>query len=221
MSFPDKFQLTTITEQNLIQQNLAQLIYTTGKFENLSTSLTDTICILNNEPAPAATPRDIATIISLNHAFQSILAQKLPLIYPDIFVLNQDINNSRPSSGQLRTNDVTVALTNDVWLPPLPDPQRTPRELTNILTGSTTTTEKALNLNLYLSRWQLFMDGNKRTAIVAANALMIQAGAGLLAIPENKMHWYRSQLQKYYRSGRDASLKQWLYDNCVFGIAEN
>jgi len=220
LSFPDKFQLTAITEQNLIQQNLAQLIYTTGKFENLSTSLTDTIRILNNESVPNATPRDITTIISLQHAFQDILAQKLPLIYQDIFVINQDINHSRPSSGQLRTNDVTVALTNDIWLPPLPDPQRTPQELTNILTSSTTATEKALNLNLYLSRWQLFTDGNKRTAIVAANALMIQAGAGLLAIPENKIHWYRSQLQKYYRSGRDASLKQWLYDNCVFGIAE-
>lgn len=204
-----------------MSQNLVQLIYTTGKFENLSTSLLDTESILNNESIQNAKPEDVVTIIHLKRAFQYILNLKTRFSYIDILTINQIVKGGQPGTGMLRSQDVKVALTNDVWLPPLPDPQRTPQELTNILTSSASATEKALNLNLYLSRWQLFMDGNKRTAIVAANALMIQAGAGLLAIPENKMHWYRSQLQKYYRSSRDANLKQWLYDNCVFGIAEN
>ncbi len=204
-----------------MSQNLVQLIYTTGKFENLSTSLLDTESILNNESLQNAKPEDVVTIIHLKRAFQYVLNLKTNFNYTDILTINQIVKGGQPGTGMLRSQDVKVALTNDIWLPPLPEPQRTQQELVNILTSSATATERALNLNLYLSRWQLFMDGNKRTAIVAANALMVQAGAGLLAIPENKMHWYRSQLQKHCRSGHDTSLKQWLYDNCVFGIAEN
>ena len=67
---------------------------------------------------------------------------------------------------------------------------------------------------LTLSRQQIFTNGNKRTA----NALMYQAKVGLLAVPEKKMHWYLSQLAKYYKTGRADQLKRWLYEHAVFGI---
>ncbi|WP_258441468.1 hypothetical protein [Lacticaseibacillus rhamnosus] len=48
--------------------------------------------------------------------------------------------------------------------------------------------------------------------------MMYQAKVGLLAVPEKKMHWYLSQLAKYYKTGRADQLKRWLYEHAVFGI---
>ncbi|QBA78818.1 hypothetical protein EVE91_15765 (plasmid) [Lactiplantibacillus plantarum] len=43
-------------------------------------------------------------------------------------------------------------------------------------------TQQAIKLMLHFSRSQWFADGNKRTALVVANAILFTKGAGLLAI---------------------------------------
>ncbi|WP_125683572.1 Fic family protein [Levilactobacillus yonginensis] len=216
MTLANKAHLDQAAERNLITGNLDQLIYTAGKFENLQTSLLDTQSIINNEPVPDAKPEDVVTIINLQRAFKYVLDLNAYPQLTDLLTINQIIKGGDPAAGKLRTTDVKVALTNDVWLPPLPVKADVEKQLKYLLTPDQTATEYALQLNLYLSRCQLFIDGNMRTALVAANAILIAAGAGLFAIPENKMHGYRSQLQKYYRSGKTESLLQWLYENCVF-----
>jgi len=104
------------------------------------------------------------------------------------------------------------------WVPPIPDRSKSIKRLTDILTAERSVTERAMDLALYLSRWQLFSTGNYQTAFVAANGLMMAAGAGLLAIPAERVHWYGVQLQQYQQSGRSLVLKQWLYGNAVWGL---
>lgn len=77
-----------------------------------------------------------------------------------------------------------------------------------------------MDLALYLSRWQPFADGNQRTAWVAANGLMMAAGAGLLLPPLDRLDWYLRQLHQYCRAGRALEIKQWLYRNAVWGTAD-
>ena len=43
----------------------------------------------------------------------------------------------------------------------------------------------AINLCLYVMKTQVFIDGNKRAAVIFANHYMISKGAGLLVIPES------------------------------------
>lgn len=43
-------------------------------------------------------------------------------------------------------------------------------------------TEKALRLFLFISKNQIFWDGNKRTALLTANKIMFQTGVGLLSV---------------------------------------
>lgn len=218
MPFPNKFTLSVDAQRNLILQNLVQLVYTTGKFERLQTTLLDTESIINNETNTNVRPDDIVTVINLKRGYQYILNLADKLDFNHILILNNIIQGGIPAGGKLRTEAVQVPLTNDVWLPPLPNEDKVQNDLATLFNSGKSATEQAIDLNLYLSKRQLFNNGNKRTAIVAANALMIQDNAGMLAIPENKMHWYRSQLAKYYRSNRDIQIKQWLYDECIFGI---
>ena len=122
------------------------------------------------------------------------------------------------TKGKFRTKTVLVGLTNEDYVPAIPNEANVTKNLEALLTSQKSATEKAILLMLTLSRQQIFTNGNKRTAIVAANALMYQAKVGLLAVPEKKMHWYLSQLAKYYKTGRADQLKRWLYEHAVFGI---
>lgn len=110
-----------------------------------------------------------------------------------------------------------VPLTNTDWTPPIPHSERLKKRFDRLLASSTSATDKALDLILDISRWQYFEDGNKRTALFGANRILLQAGAGLFAIPENKMHRYQSKLQKYDRQGDRRNIKNWMYENCLFG----
>ena len=49
---------------------------------------------------------------------------------------------------------------------------------------------------------QIFIDGNKRTAIIFANHYMIKNGEGLLVVPESKVGEFKALLVAYYE-GRD------------------
>lgn len=47
-------------------------------------------------------------------------------------------------------------------------------------------TEQAINVMLWVMQRQMFIDGNKRTAMLIANKLMIENGCGIISIPIEK-----------------------------------
>jgi DNA-binding XRE family transcriptional regulator len=64
----------------------------------------------------------------------------------------------------------------------------------------------------------LFWDGNKRTAMLAANRILIRAGAGILLIPDRSMAAFSSQLSAFYESGDPGELERFLYSEALFGM---
>ncbi len=54
---------------------------------------------------------------------------------------------------------------------------------------------------LYIMRKQMFLDGNKRTAMLAGNAEMIASGCGIISVPIEKQRDFTMLLIKYYESG--------------------
>ena len=71
---------------------------------------------------------------------------------------------------------------------------------------------------LAFMRQQIFWDGNKRTATLFANALLIEKGCGILEISELQMSEFNEKLSAFYRSGDDFDVAAFLYQNCIFGI---
>lgn len=68
-------------------------------------------------------------------------------------------------------------------------------------------------------RSQLFYDGNKRIAMMAANKIMIHGGAGIISIAQKNKLTFLSLLVKFYETGDDSTIKQFVYDYCIDGIA--
>lgn len=67
---------------------------------------------------------------------------------------------------------------------------------------------------------QLFWDGNKRTSMLAANKEMIVHGKGVISVPIDKIELFNRHLSDFYNddANKDA-LKQFVYDECISGIA--
>lgn len=221
--FEDKYHLSPRDEKLLFEKNLVSMIYLAGKYENLSTTLLQTKAIVENLTVDGVKPEDVQTVLNLKAAYQFVmrLHNVAEIDTETIKQINLIVQGAgEPDAGQIRTKSVVVGLTNEDYVPPIPFENNVVQTVNAILHSETSATDKAITLMLTLSRLQVFTDGNKRTAIVVANALMYQANVGLLAVPEKKMHWYLSQLAKYYKTGRIRVIKQWLYDHAVFGINE-
>ena len=64
----------------------------------------------------------------------------------------------------------------------------------------------------------MFWDGNKRTSLVAANKLLLEAGAGMFTIQEKNMEQFNVLLVSYYDTGEGEALKAFLYVQAVQGL---
>ncbi|WP_203626420.1 Fic family protein [Lacticaseibacillus mingshuiensis] len=216
----DKFKLTPEDEQLLFEKNLDGLIYSAGKFENLPTTRLDTKSIIENLAVEGVKPRDVEIILNMKHAFAYVQAVKAqtPASLAEIKRINQLVQGGTASdAGELRRRDVFIPLSGEDYVPAVPDVKEVAEQLNALAKRATSATALAIESMLYLSKHQLFSDGNKRTALIYANLIMYRNNCGIIAIPDTKMHWYLSLLTKYYLTGNRA-VERWSYDNAVFGL---
>ena len=66
---------------------------------------------------------------------------------------------------------------------------------------------------------QLFLDGNKRTAIIFANNYLISHALGLIVIPAELVDEYKKYLVSYYEDeNKKSEIYQFLKDKCWIRI---
>jgi len=118
--------------------------------------------------------------------------------------------------GKLRTGRVGISGTD--YQPPIPVYDNAAQELKAILDSDSSATDKALTAFAWGARSQLFWDGNKRTSLVLANRILIEAGAGMLTINDKNMEQFNELLVAYYNTGDSEKLKQFLYETAIVGI---
>lgn len=67
-------------------------------------------------------------------------------------------------------------------------------------------------------RKQMFLDGNKRVAMLFANKIMIDNGCGIITIAKDKQSLFLEKLINFYETNDRQELKEWLYENCIDGM---
>ncbi|PXZ35703.1 hypothetical protein DM466_09885 [Lactobacillus helveticus] len=125
---------------------------------------------------------NLNVIVQLKRGWQYVIKENKELslkIEQNINLLVARYDSLNP--GSFRTGSVTVELGNDKgeWKPQELDYQSEVDFFNNLMQKDTSITDKAMTLMYHNMRNQLFGDGNKRTAILAANKLMIDHGAGV------------------------------------------
>ncbi|MBO4819322.1 MAG: Fic family protein [Firmicutes bacterium] len=83
------------------------------------------------------------------------------------------------------------------YIPPLPIESQVKENLAEIL-DIDDPIDRAISALLYVMKAQIFLDGNKRTAVLFANHILISHGEGLIVIPADKVAEYKELLVNYY-----------------------
>jgi hypothetical protein len=118
--------------------------------------------------------------------------------------------------GTLRTG--SIGISGVAYVPPVPVAETAEAGLAGVMGRGGSATATALAAFCWIARNQLFWDGNKRTAMLAANRILISAGAGILLVPDRSMPLFSSLLGAFYESGDSAELERFLYSEAVFGM---
>ena len=219
MRYADKYHLTAEQSRFLAKKKWDENVYCGMKMENRAVTFPQTKTILEGVNVPNVLLDDIQAILNMRDAWRFVLdtiGQPVTLEY--WFKLNEYIaRNEALEWGKLRTGRVAISGTD--YEPPVPELETVRSELTQILNMDMTATEEALTAFVWGTRGQFFWDGNKRTSLVLANKILLEAGAGMLTITANNMEKFNTLLLDYYNTGKPETLKEFLYDNAIQGLS--
>lgn len=221
-NFPDKYHLSRKESVYLLKKNIVELVYNAGKFEGLNTTLLQTEEIIKYNRANNVAVDDVLTVVNLKRGFEMLLND----VQDPLLETSKRINRIVAAEdalfpGKIRTGGVEVSTIQGRYVPPLLTENDVHDQFDKIMNQNISETEKALRLFLFIAKNQIFWDGNKRTALIAANSIMFNHGAGLVSIPENKFIRFNELLSDYYNSSDDVGLEDilyFMYSDCIFGI---
>ncbi len=217
-----KHNLNEQIKRNLdfAKKNLVLTIHSQAILEGVATTFAETEAIIEGARVQGLTEKDIRKIVNMKHAWEFILDDDV-ITAPDNLALVSEINKLVEegfyfNAGKLR--DVPVTIGGTSWQPEMPIESKVTEELARILNAKTSNIDKAINLALFVMRSQLFIDGNKRTAIIFANHFLIQHGLGLIYIPEEKTEEFKKILVSFYETGEKHAISDFLKKECLLKI---
>lgn len=216
----DKYTLSAAESLFLAKKRWDENVYCGMRMENRAVTFPQTKTILDGVNVPNVRLDDIQAILNMRDAWRFLMSSiDVPLDLDYLCTLNGYIaRNEALEWGKLRTG--TVGISGTDYEPPVPVREKVIDELAAILTADTTATDKALTVFTWGARSQLFWDGNKRTSLVAANKILLAAGAGMLTIKESNMQQFNDLLVDYYNTGDPNNVKAFLYEHAIEGITK-
>ena len=115
-------------------------------------------------------------------------------------------------AGEIRTIPVQIGGTS--WEPEMPH--------TEIIMESINEIEQIEDLGLralkyfcYITRTQMFIDGNKRVAQLMANKVWIENNIGIFQIPIEKLEEFKRILIEFYETGDDVIIIAFMKEYCI------
>ena len=191
-------------------------IYDQAVLEGVSTTFPQTEDIIENGTVNGMTSSDVQKILNLKHAWEFVLDEDVIQAESDYYLLchiAKLINEGFYSNGG-RIRGVPVTIGGCSYIPPIPIESVVKEKLKNIVESEKDDIDKAVELCLYVMRTQVFIDGNKRAAVIYANHFMISHGLGLLIVPEKEVPEYKKILVKYYENNDITEISEFLKNRC-------
>lgn len=218
--YVDIYSFTSEENRRFARMNFTKLVHTNARFEGVNTTLPQTQTIMDGMSVAGVPVDDILTIVNLKKGWQYVTTQTAETTLP----IEKEINKIVAAEdalvpGELRQGTGGVHLGhNEFFEPPMVDEKAEQNYLQNVLNSDRTTTDKALTVMYHNMRQQIFWDGNKRTATLVANKIMIDGGAGLINVPLDKWDQWNDLIADFYRTNDMQAVKEWTYKHGVQGL---
>lgn len=214
----NKFNMTVEENIFVAKRNIIDYIWKSARLEGLGVTYPDTEAIYNGMMAPDVKVSDIIAVNNLKHAWQFILdTTDYPMDYPVLCRINQIVGGDNLISRAGYIRNVPVAIGGTTWKPDMPDESSIKEAIQEIMKIENTT-QRAIKMMLYSMRTQPFIDGNKRTSMLAANQIMVGGGAGIITVPIEKQPEFTRNLVKFYETNDDTIITDLVYNHCIDGI---
>lgn len=199
------------------KRHMVDTIYKQAVLEGIATTYADTETIIEGGKVNNLSADDVLKVINLKRAWQFILDKDV-LEFDTNFALLCEINRLvldgfYYNGGKLRTTPVSIGGTK--WKPQLPMEGEIKQDIKDILDSADNISQKAIKLLLYVMKKQIFIDGNKRTAVIFANHLLIKNACGLIVVPENLVDEFKTLLIYYYESGKEDEILAFLEEQII------
>ena len=217
----NKYNLTREENVFIAKRNIVDYIWKSANLEGIGVTYPETQAIYDGGIVNGLTVDSIIAINNLKYAWQFILENDgieydykalchIHKLTCDKLVLDELL-------GRIRSGPVKIGGTN--WTPQFPVESQVKEELDELLNQENKTkTEIAIEIMLWIMRRQMFIDGNKRVAMLFANKIMIDNGCGIITISQDIQPTFLEKLIKFYETGDNVDLKGWIYDNCIDGM---
>lgn len=200
----------------LARRYMVDSIYKQAMLEGVDATYSNIEVIVNGGKVSNMTATDITKIVNLKRAWEFILADGVisyPTNYAILCQINQIVEDGFSSlAGKLRS--VPVSIGNSSYLPPMPIESIVKEELDILLHSNLSIIDKTIEIVLYVMKKQLFLDGNKMTAIIFANHYLISHGEGIIVVPAELVSEYKIHLIAYYEDRDIISIKDFLKEKC-------
>lgn len=191
--YDNKIKMTLEENIFLAKRDLVDSIWKQTNLEGYEVTFPETATVVDGFSASGMSVNSVITINNLKRAWYFIIDN---IEYePDIRYISQvnkiiGGNQQKPTLEDIENNlDILNAMTNDI--------------------------DRALKTMLYLMKSQLFIDGNKRTAQLIANQILIQNGRGIVSIPIELQDDFRNELVYFYETNKDERILKLLKDKCL------
>lgn len=216
----DKFSMEQQDNIFYAKRNIVDSIYSQSKLEGIAVTFPDTQEIYEGRSVAGLSVEDIVKVNNLKHGWEFLFdTVDYPLDLRYVRQLNKEIGvGIVTNAGDLRNSDVSIGGTS--WKPEIPIYEKIESEIQAIMNADLSVTERAITIMLYIMRSQMFFDGDKRTAQLAANQIMIQGGAGVLRIPVECQKEFFAKLIGYYETGDMREVKRFVYDTSIDGFVK-
>ena len=215
-------ELSEKVEQNIdfAKRHLVDTIYKQAILEGVATTFADTENIIEGGKVNNMTSEDILIIVNLKHAWEFILNKNV-ILSDTNFALLCEINKMVEegfyyTAGKVRNTPVTIGGT--TWKPDLPIESVIKEELEKIFSMELDDIDRAIELLLYTMKKQVFIDGNKRTAVIYSNHYLISKGKGIIAIPAELTEEFKDLLIPYYEGRDEKEIKKFIKEKCYISI---
>jgi Fic family protein len=216
----DKYNMTVEDNVFFAKRNIVDSIYKSARLEGLAVTFPDTYSVVNSGVINGMSIEDALIINNLKHAWQFILDSiDFPVNLGYVCQIHKYVGETLPeyNAGFLRNKIIHVMMgSEEPFTPDLLIEADVRDEIAGIMQKENVT-DRAISLMLHLSRRQIFNDGNKRAAMLAANKTMIEGGAGIISVPPAKIGSFIQCLTDYYRSNDMREAKAFVYEYCVNG----
>lgn len=198
---------------SLGKRQLVDSIWKSAGIEGLGTTFPNTEKILEN--LPVETKRDeVLFIINMKNAWNFLFEN---IEHPNNLMFLRKLNricmkDLSFDAGKIRTLPVSIG--GRYWKPEQPREEVILSELDRIDKISDKM-DSALEMFCFITRTQMFLDGNKRVAQLMCNKILMENDIGILSIPYEKIGQFKELLVNFYESNNQTMLKAFLKESCL------